>query len=329
MDTVEQIEVQEKEQVNDVEEEKEELTEEESKLKDLTMTTRQIMDEMQWLMNMFYLLGEAEAKGIKTIRDETTGTIWNASALNKKKRNLVKSSTTVINGNYTKLFKKKPKKKRKHVPRKEGAINNFSKPVSASQAFVDFINSSDLGEMEYKGRNVKVQSIVTGLERKDRIMSSNIMRTLFAIWANMTPMKKNNKVIWPTQFNNKRVCVTDPNFKKYFDATMKETIAANKVKNPPALDYEITINEGKEDEMKTVVFYRFINPIGFQTIVYKHESNIEIKDKEGKPDPERAKGITERLVWEHEMLREYLHKIRGDNKTEDAVEEGETAEAEE
>lgn len=287
----------------------------EATLKNFKLSTRQVMEDMQWLMHMFYLLGEAEAKGVKTIRDETTATNWTAVALNRKKRTMLKSTTKLIDGNYEKLFTKSGKKKKRKIVRKEGFVGSFSRPRQASQTFVDFINASNL-EMEYKGEQVKLRAVVTGLDRPDRLMTANLIMTLFRIWAFSTPMVKNGKTVWPSQFFNKRICVTDPIFKKYFGETMEE-IKGKKLKVHPEFDTEIVVNQGTDEEETVKVFYKFVY-IMFSSVRSLHETKFKILDKQGEPNPQREKLITERLAWEYQMLREHLAKLTGETVEESA-----------
>lgn len=268
-------------------------------LKEMKLETKEIFDQILWLCDMYSQIGESEAKGIKFVRVDEVN--WDRPLLNKRRQEIFKNSKIAIEGNYKALQQQNPKKKvkRKQVPAEDGTIKSaFSNPVLVSQEVVDFFNSVDLGMIEVNGKKVKVQKIVSGLNKGEggRIMSQNIIMSLFGLWIYHGTVKNEKGEVVQRGIKCKDQSgkiLVDENFVKYFGAYLEKVIQEKKNKKLPVKE-DKTVIQGKT----VVVPYSIPYPTFFTCLICAHRTLLP-KEKQDelrlkmKEENDRVKTIYE------------------------------------
>lgn len=298
-------------QANEVDKKLESKCEDQLTFEEFHLHTKEMFSQMEWFIEMYKMIGEANAHGMKMIRDDNTQQNWDEPSLNRHFREFKKTSTTVVDGDYKKLYKMKMRKKvnvaRKPILLEDGSKrNNFAMPTKASDRMVAFFNAVDLGTVKVDGKMVPLQKAVKGLSDGSNYLSINLMINLFNIWINSTVLKdKQGNIIHSTRKDPvvKSKVYLDDIFVKYFKADLEKMIKEKKVKRLPQPKATAEI-EGK----KVVVPYMVPYPTFFNSLVAMN--NEMLKDKDTTTE------VKNRLILERNLVREKYDELLNAQKKE-------------
>lgn len=272
----------------------------------LKLATNEIFEQMNWFCLMYEKMGEAEAQGVKIIRDENTGKNWTRVELNLEKKKFAKNSKNIILNNY-KLFaktsKKKVRRQRKIILNEDGTKqDNINVPVVMSDHFYNFFKEVDLGTVEVEGKKVKFQDTLSCFKGKDKISNPTVMSNLFDVWILYTNLKD-------VQGNVVKRGLQDPiikgkvyaneEFKKHFKADLDKIITEKKQTKIP-LENTIVIVEGKNCKPT----YELPYPTFFKVLVAKNKIPV--------PKEEREK-YRQNILSDDKNVRAYKLTFKGEN----------------